>query len=511
MGKEIELKLALPKTAVAALRRHPLLAAAEKCGNARTLVNTYFDTADLKLHARKIALRTRKQGRQMLQTVKCEAGSSGGLSSRPEWEQPFAGRFDFSAIDDADLADRLRALADELVPVFTTRFRRESWRATPAPEVEILLVIDTGTIDAGARAAAICEVELELVRGRPAALIALASQLASDLPLIPADVSKAERGYRLFTDTAEAPVRAGKSPLQAHHSPLEAFRLLAGDCLHQWQTNALTACEQDDPEYIHQMRVALRRLRSLIKLFDPALPNAFVNRWQEILRDTASDTGEARNFDVLVHDVLAPIEPGVLMSPTLLDALRAHAVAQRDTAREHVRARLTQPGVGWRMLEFAADLTALSGDALDTAASLTAFAQLQLDALRKRARKRFNAARQLTPTNLHELRVSLKQLRYAVQFFEPLFDARALKPYGTALSRAQDQLGYVNDLDIAQTQMLDWLDTNPALGNAVHFVLGWHTPQCARVRRRLLLDVEAALWHKAPWKKPRRARKPTKH
>ncbi len=229
------------------------------------------------------------------------------------------------------------------------------------------------------------------------------------------------------------------------------------------------------------------------------------------MRDTASDTGEARNFDVLVHDVLAPIEPGVLMSPTLLDALRAHAVAQRDTAREHVRARLTQPGVGWRMLEFAADLTALSGDALDTAASLTAFAQLQLDALRKRARKRFNAARQLTPTNLHELRVSLKQLRYAVQFFEPLFDARALKPYGTALSRAQDQLGYVNDLDIAQTQMLDWLDTNPALGNAVHFVLGWHTPQCARVRRRLLLDVEAALWHKAPWKKPRRARKPTKH
>ena len=84
MSHEIELKLALPRRALPALRRHPLVAAAEKCGNALTLDNTYFDTPKLQLKARKVAVRTRRQGRQMLQTVKCAAVSSGGLSQRPE-------------------------------------------------------------------------------------------------------------------------------------------------------------------------------------------------------------------------------------------------------------------------------------------------------------------------------------------------------------------------------------------------------------------------------------------
>ena len=54
MSHEIELKLALPRRALPALRRHPLVAAAEKCGNALTLDNTYFDTPKLQLKARKV-------------------------------------------------------------------------------------------------------------------------------------------------------------------------------------------------------------------------------------------------------------------------------------------------------------------------------------------------------------------------------------------------------------------------------------------------------------------------
>ena len=82
MPEEIELKLALPPSALAALRRHPVVAGAEKLGNAVTLDNTYYDTPKLQLKARKVAVRTRRQGRRWLQTVKCAGQSSAGLSQR---------------------------------------------------------------------------------------------------------------------------------------------------------------------------------------------------------------------------------------------------------------------------------------------------------------------------------------------------------------------------------------------------------------------------------------------
>ena len=500
MSTEIELKLALPKSALAALRRHPLVAGAEKLGPAQTLVNTYYDTPALTLRDDKVALRTRKAGQQWRQTVKCAAPSSGGLSARPEWEQPFTGAFDFGAIDDAKLAKRLTALRDTLTPIFTTRFRRQTYRLSPAPGVEIHLMLDTGTIDANGRSEAICEAELELVSGGPQDLFGLACQLAASVPLMPSDRSKAERGYRLFANTPERPIYAGKSPLDPQQSPLDAFRALARDCLHQWQANALAASQHDDPEYVHQLRVALRRLRSLLKLFAPALPEAFVGEWTAALRDTAAEHGDARDFDVFLSAIVAPIEAAPLMPPDLLEGLRAHATTLRDKARAAGRARLAHPEHGLRMLTLAAQLDQLDGGPLNAAADLTAFARLQLGALRKRARKRFAAARDLAPEDLHDLRVGLKQLRYGAEFFQPLFDARALKRHIGALRQGQDLLGYLNDVEIARNHVLAWREAQPALDAPAHFLVGWHAPQCARVRRRILLEIEPLLWGKTPWK-----------
>ena len=84
MSHEIELKLTLPQKALPALRRHPLIADAPRDGRSVTLENTYFDTPELELRERRMAVRTRKAGTRWLQTVKCAAESIGGLSSRPE-------------------------------------------------------------------------------------------------------------------------------------------------------------------------------------------------------------------------------------------------------------------------------------------------------------------------------------------------------------------------------------------------------------------------------------------
>ena len=162
MSHEIELKLTLPQKSLAALRRHPLIADAPRDGRACTLENTYFDTVDLELRERRMAVRTRKAGTRWLQTVKCAAESIGGLSSRPEWEQPYVGGvFDFSAIDNADVRNRLEDYHPRLVPVFSTRFKRETCILTPRDGVKVLAMIDNGAIEVGEHSRPLCELELD--------------------------------------------------------------------------------------------------------------------------------------------------------------------------------------------------------------------------------------------------------------------------------------------------------------------------------------------------------------
>lgn len=501
MSHEVELKLALPARAVPALRRHPLVAGAHKLGKAGTLDNTYYDTPELSLKARRVAVRTRRQGRSWLQTVKCAAVSSGGLSQRPEWEQPYVGSFDFSAIDDPATARLLARKANKLVPAFTTRFRRETRRYAPRDGVSILLMIDTGSIEAAGRSAPICELELELEAGQPLDLFELACELARSVPLMPADVSKAERGYRLFLDQPTLPARAEPSTIGADEDVVDAFRSLAHGCLRQWQANASAAAAGDhDPAYIHQLRVALRRLRSLVRIFAPALPAQFVSEWKSRLRDNTNRFGNARDLDVLRTELLAPIEPAGLADASIdLAGLRDIATSARDAARIEAERQLDPAGQGLLMLEFAAALLRLPRTDLGSATDLRSFARLQLGRLRKRARRHFHAASALVPTRLHSLRIGAKQLRYGIEFFAPLFPARRVERYLADLVRAQNTLGFLQDVDTARVRLEAWAGDKAGLRAAAAFVIGWHGRRYARLRRRVLRECELTLWGKAPW------------
>ena len=196
MAKEIELKLSLRKPAL--LLRQPLLARAQSCRR-QQLLNIYFDSPDQALRRRGIALRLRKQGRRWLQTVKCAGSGGGGLSSRPEWETPYTGQFDFSAIDDEATRRWLSrpALIAQLAPLFETRFTRTSWHFVTAPGCSLEMVLDRGHIAAGGRREPILEVELEVGSGPVDQLFALALELAQGVALLPLAASKAERGYLL--------------------------------------------------------------------------------------------------------------------------------------------------------------------------------------------------------------------------------------------------------------------------------------------------------------------------
>jgi len=197
MSIEVELKLSFPSGALPEIMRHPLIADAPPEGGPDTLDNTYFDTPSLTLRAHGVGLRLRQQAGGMVQTVKCSAQTVNGLTRRPEWETPWCGHFDFSAVTDTAAAALLTRVQDELAPVFSTRFLRDTRRIQPRPGVCILAMIDTGLIEAGGGGAPIHELELELVEGDEHELIRLAGELRKTLPLEFENVSKAQRGYRL--------------------------------------------------------------------------------------------------------------------------------------------------------------------------------------------------------------------------------------------------------------------------------------------------------------------------
>ena len=204
MATETELKLGIAPDSVDALLRHPLLGA---CANFQHLANTYFDTEDLTLAREKVAVRQRRVDNQTLLTVKTAGHSVGGLSHRQEWEAPSSpGAFDFvGLVSDPVLAASLTSLAAQLVPVFTTDFDRLSWSIPVNDSHEESLVevaLDRGVIEVNRQgrhtSSPICELELELKRGHPDALLTLAQQLQQQLALEPLDESKAARGYALF-------------------------------------------------------------------------------------------------------------------------------------------------------------------------------------------------------------------------------------------------------------------------------------------------------------------------
>ncbi|MCK0512190.1 CHAD domain-containing protein [Aromatoleum buckelii] len=499
MSQEIELKLSLPAKAVPALRRHPIFSGAARQGNAVTLDNTYFDTPELALKQRKVALRIRRHGRVRLQTVKCSAVSAGGLTQRPEWEQPYSGAFDFAAIDAPKVLKLLKRHEAALQPVFSTRFRRETRLYAPREGVHILIMIDTGEVIAGEQREPICELELELVEGEPLDLLLLASQLAADLPLLPNDVSKAERGYRLHLGGEPEAMRAEASTIDANETPVEAFRTLASSCLRQWQANVSAAAHSSKPEFIHQLRVALRRLRSLLALFAPALPADFVADWRERLKHNADRFGDTRDLDVLYDEVLAPVVAGATTEEPAIRRLAGLALAARDEARDAAVHDLDLAAQGRLLIGFTAALHALPTNELIDAIDLRNFVRLQLTRLRKKVRRRFEAAADLVPAHLHALRIALKRLRYGVEFFAPLFPAKASRRYLERIVRAQDALGFVNDVDVARGRLLGWAGEDAELRAAAAFVSGWHSPRYARLARRSLRELEPLLWGKTPW------------
>jgi len=486
VAKEVELKLAIAEAEQRRLLAHPLLRHAPR--RTQELVNVYYDTPQRTLYRHGIALRLRRQGRHWLQTVKCAGETGAGLSSRPEWEMPYQGHFDFSAVDDETVRSRLQRpqLQERIAPLFETRFRRTTWVLGDTPEQRVLVMLDRGWIAADGRREAISEVELELDGGNIPHLFDIADALAERVALVPASRSKAERGYRLSVATVETPVNAGNVSLAKNTPPLAAFRDIALSCLEQLQANHSGAISSANPEYIHQMRIATRRLRAALRIFRPALPPALEEHLLPALRTLVATLGKARDYDVLLHTIIAPVAQAILGEPRL-GALAGFATERSYVARQETLSALKSPHYGRMLLLALRCLNDLDGIP-ESGQAVTQLAKRRLKRLQCRMRDLAAEADNGTPASLHALRIGIKRLRYGLEFFVSLYPKTTKKI--RRLAELQDCLGQLNDLANAGAMLIECAGTDPQLREAVSLIGGWHATRYATLLKQVGRDIE---------------------
>jgi inorganic triphosphatase YgiF len=388
-----------------------------------------------------------------VQTIKSMDGMA-ELFDRPEWEHEIKGRDpDLNLAAGTPLQPLLKACAGaDLRPLFQTSIERYVYDLTSNGS-EIEVAVDRGAIETVQRRFPVHEVELELKQGDPAELFRLARSLAATIPLRLAVKTKAERGYELATNAAPEAEKATRLDFDGSLSCQQAFRAIGQSCLRQIIVNERGVCA-GDAQSLHQMRIGLRRMRAAITAFEKMVADSEQDKIKDELKWITNELGPARDLDVFEADILQP------MSVT-------HGGDARfvETRRAFINARGKAYGAAADLVRSDRFRTVL----LDVAAWIETGPWTRDKSLRKRredkiaehaakllsrGRKRIreNGAdlRALDVKKRHKLRIRVKNLRYAVEFFAGVFpgkkNAERREAALTALKELQDQLGALNDL-----------------------------------------------------------------
>jgi triphosphatase len=448
---EIELKLAVRSEDVERVRR---AFASWGPGRRQRVRTDYVDTPERLLAQHGVALRLRRIGRRWVQTLKSR-GDGGALSVRGEWETPLASpAVDLAALENTPAAALvpLLAQAGALQPQFRTEFERTSWNIV-LDGVQFEAALDLGAVRAGrgrgAVAAPLSELELELRGGDPAGLIDFALDLMAPRgapALRPLIDSKATRGDRLARGQAAAATKAGASGFRAalprNATTASALRAVVAHGTHVLLANVDGLLHGAEAEFVHQARVALRRMRSAARLLDRRgrdLPEAL----REEMRWFASLCGVARDLDVLLEETLPALEgDGAVRMAAVERSMRG----KRTRAYRDLRAAAAGP----RFARLALGLLRWSRTPAPKAPAFATVAPRRLERLRRRLLDSAAFFTALEAEQRHAVRIRAKRLRYALELAADGLPAAATAAWTTRLEALQDLLGAANDAAVAE-------------------------------------------------------------
>jgi inorganic triphosphatase YgiF len=482
---ETEIKLqANPEDLDAVVRTVQRIAAVDGAAQTKRLESRYYDTLGGDLAAKQIALRVRRTGDGFVQTIKTN-GSGGVLFSRGETEKAV------DSFQPAVADDELGIPAADLREVYVTDIERRKLNACYPPGrpegTLIELAVDVGEIRADGRRQPVCEVELELLHGEAADLFDMGARLAEQVPLQLSVDSKSARAQRLSSREAPAAVKAEKLEFSPDVSLEEGMRESLRACVQQWFANQAAAFDGRDIEGVHQMRVALRRLRSALTFFKDFIPDPPLSEFKDESRRAASGLGPARDWDVFLTETLQPL---LDMWPEHrgLRTLRDIAEAMRSEGYEEARLMISSPSYtvfalrlagwiersGWRAGASAAAAAHLEKPMTEHAGAL-------LDRLYEKVMRQGRDFDSLEIEEKHELRIALKKLRYAGEFFRSLYPKKDVKRFRDSLTALLELLGKLNDLSVAQQlcgKLMDSAGANREMAEeGVASLLDWHEQQ----------------------------------
>jgi CHAD domain-containing protein len=405
---------------------------------------TYFDTPGLRLAANRVTLRRRTGGSDPGWHVKHPAG---GADARSEAQFPLRGRADDVPREARD-AVRDASGGEPLSPVARIRTRRvERPLRDDRGRVLALLADDVVSSNAPGDRAVVQrwrELEVELVDGSHALLETLDVALRA-AGARPAGVeSKLARALAERYPDRPAGTGAAQAPDEATGEPLDQYvRAQIGAI----RTNE-AGVRRADPDAVHDMRVATRRLRSTLRTFRPLLDRDRTEPLRAELQWLGRRLGGVRDGQVMADRLataVAALRPELVIGPV---TARIRAVLAAETAEAH--RRLTAALDGGRYAAMLESLDRLAADQLRHRRRPRRLRRLARRALR-RADRRLRAADDARPADrdarLHDARKAYKRARYAAEALVPLAGKPARR-LGRRISALQDVLGAHQDVAV---------------------------------------------------------------
>ena len=333
---------------------------------------------------------------------------------------------------------------DGMLPVAAFRGRRRLLSLTDGLEIELL----EGTLRGVANERPACRLRLS---GAPADMAALALALAETVPLVPPPFSLAGEALALVDGAPPAVALHGGPAVAPGQDVAEALRLVMAHLAAVVSGWAPSAPLGASSEPVHQMRVAVRRLRSALGVFDRAAGGPVFDRLQGELRGLAAALGEARDWDVFVAGAGAAVRHA-LPDDHRMEALLAAAAARRHHAYAGLAGALKQPACRRLLVELVLlpDLAPWrdSADPDRQALLVEPVRHYATHTLSRRLRKMTGVGESLDglgADELHAIRKQGKRLRYAAEFFAPLYAGKAVKRFLGRLEDLQEELGLLND------------------------------------------------------------------
>jgi len=445
----------------------------------------YFDTATYCLQNAKLAYRIRREGEQWVATIKGGGKSSGGLHERQEWNVVVSdAQPDITVFEGTDIGKTVIGLVGNQVlePIVITKFERRTLDVIMPDGSHIEVAADQGTIVAGSKNTPILEVELELKSGKTAALLELGAALSREYPLVPESDSKFYRGLKLAGLVTVQLKQAAKFQIDKHTLAGEGLQTVLVQLIAQFLVGQqIFLAEPTSPEHLHELRISLRRLRSLLEFYEPFVDHQQYKYHQAELRKLGQMLGGLRSIDV-AYGTWEQCRDGLFSQRESKISLGSVLAKQRIMESKIVYETLNAGQATPLLLDLWAMLTQ---SPVEHHLTLGEYSMRQISNWLKTVTKQSKTIDWSINENVHKLRLQIKKIRYAVEVLEPVFYEVSQLIF--RLDTLQTKLGLLSDADSTEGLLKRLLRANSskALHVEVGMVLGWQGREVLAVQGKM--------------------------